>query len=142
MPQGPSWSAVIVYRADGVVAIAVRGEPDPRAVSQVRELIVSGPESGMQRLVLNLMHASDRSGAACLALIAVTRDLLPPGRVVDVCTSNPAVQDILALAGWNGPDPAARPCRSLSPGSRECPILGMARDAVLCAGPVHPSGAR
>ncbi len=136
MPQGPS-SAVIVYRADGVATIAVRGEPGPHAVSEVRELIVSGLESDMQRLVLNLMHVSDRSGAECLALIAIARHLLPSGRVLDVCTSNPGVQDILALAGWHGPDPAARPCQSLSPGSSGCPILGMARDAVPCAGPVR-----
>ena len=142
MPQGPSASAVTAYRSDGVVTIAARGELDPHTVSQARERIVSAIGSGVRRLVLNLIALGDRSGAECLALIAVTRHLLPPGRVLEVCTSNPAVRDILALAGWNGPDPAARPCGSLAPASGECPVLGMPRDAVPCAGPVRAGGAR
>jgi anti-sigma B factor antagonist len=139
VPDLPS-SAVTVTWADGVAIVAVHGELDPVTSSRVRERIASVIGDGLGRLVLNLADVGDRSDAECLALVAVTRHLLPPGCVLDVCSASPAVQGILALAGWSGPDPAARPCQLLRPGNSECLILGVPLEAVPCAGPVR-SGA-
>ncbi len=102
MPDLPS-SAVTVTWADSVAVVAVHGELDPAASSRVRERIASVVGDGPRRLVLNLVDVADRFGAECLALIAVTRHLLPAGRVLDVCSASPAVQAVLALAGWSGP---------------------------------------
>jgi anti-anti-sigma regulatory factor len=137
MPQVPSPSAVAVRRADGVVIIAVHGELGPLTASEAREQIVSVIATRPHRLVLNLVDLGDRFGAECLALIAVTQHLLPAGTTLEVCTSSMAVQRILGLADWSEPDPAARPCLALSPGSSECTILGMPRKAAPCAGPVR-----
>lgn len=126
--------------ADGAATVAVRGELEPVTSSQARERIASVIENRPQRLVLNLVEVSDRFSAECLALIAITQHLFPPGCVLDVCSASPAVRQILALAGWSGPDPAARPCQALLPGSSECPILGARLEAVPCAGPVRSGG--
>ena len=98
MPQVPS-SAVAVLWVDGTATVTVRGELDHVTCSQVREQIASMIEDGPQRLVLDLADVSNRFGAECLALIAVARHLLPAGRVLDVCSANPAVHAILALGG-------------------------------------------
>ena len=141
MPQVPPSSAVTEHRADGVVTVAVRGELDPPTASQARERIASVIGSRPQRLTLNLVNVSDRSGAQCLALIAVTQHLIPAGCTLEACTSSPAVLDILALAGWSGPDPAARPCQGPGHETSECSILGVPREFVRCAGPVRSGGA-
>ena len=135
-------SAVTVTWAGGTAVVAVRGGLDPVASSQVRERIASVISEGPRRLVLNLVDLGDRFDAECLALIAVTRHLLPPGCVLDVCSASPAVRGILALTGWSGPDPAARPCQVLRPGSSQCLIMGAPLEAVPCAGPVRLSGTR
>lgn len=101
MPQVPS-SAVTVTWAGGTATVTMRGELDHVTCSQVREEIASMVGDGPQRLVLDLTDVSDRFGAECLALIAVVRHLLPAGRVLDVCSANPAVQAILALEGQDG----------------------------------------
>ena len=97
-------SAVTVYWAHGAATVAVHGPLDPLTYSQVRERIASAIGNRPQRLLVNLADADDRSGAECLALIAVTQHLLPPGCVLDVCSASPAVRQILALAGWSAPD--------------------------------------
>ena len=98
MPQVPS-SAVTVIWVNGTVTIIVRGGLDPVTCGKVREQIASSIGDGPQRLVLDLVHVSDRFGAECLALIAVARYLLPPSGVLDVCSANPTVRGILALQG-------------------------------------------
>ncbi len=140
MPQPPPSPAVTVHRGDGLVTVVVHGEPDPPTVAQVRERIASLTEGSLQRLVLNLVNISDRFSAECLALIAVVQHLIQASCVLNVCTSSPAVQVILALAGWSQPEPAGRPCLVLYPGNRECPIQGAPRDAGRCSGPLHPGG--
>jgi anti-anti-sigma regulatory factor len=135
-------SAVTVYWAHGAATVAVHGALDPLTYSQALERISSAIGNRPQRLLVNLVDADDRSGAECLALIAVTQHLLPPGCVLDVCSASPAVRQILALAGWSAPDPAARPCKDLSPGSSRCPILGVPLEAARCPGPVHAQAER
>jgi anti-anti-sigma regulatory factor len=98
MPQVPS-SAVTAIWADGIATVTVRGELNPVTCGQVREQIASMMGDGPQRLVLDLVHVSDRFAAECLALIAVARYLLPPGGVLDVRSANPTVRGILALQG-------------------------------------------
>lgn len=139
MPDSPS-SAVTVTWADGAAIVAVHSKLDAVTSSQARERIAAVAGDGPRQLVLNLVDVGDRFAAECLALIAVTRHLLPPGCGLDVCSVSPAVQRVLALAGWSGPDPAARPCQVLRPGTSECFILGIPLDAVPCAGPVRSGG--
>jgi anti-anti-sigma regulatory factor len=139
VPDLPS-SAVTVAWADDAVIVAVHGRLDPVASSQALERITLVIGDGPRRLVLNLADVGDRFPAECLALIAVTRHLLPPGCVLDVCSASPAVHRILALTGWSRPDPAARPCRVLRPGGSQCLILGLPLEAVPCAGPVRLGG--
>jgi len=139
VPDPPS-SAVTVTWADGAAIVAVDGKLDAVTSSQVRERIAAVIGDSPRQLVLNLVNVGDRFAAECLALIAVTRHLLPPGCVLDVCSASPAVLSILALAGWSGPDPAARPCQVLRPRSSECFILGIPLEAVPCAGPVRLGG--
>ena len=98
-----SSSAVTVIWADGAAIVTVRGELDPLAWSRVRERIASVIGQGPQRLALNLAEVGDHFGAECLALIAIARHLLSPGSVLDVCSANPAVRQILALASWDEP---------------------------------------
>ena len=135
-------SAVTVYWAHGAATVAVHGALDPLTYSQVREQISSAIGNRPQRLLVNLMDADDRSGAECLALIAVTQHLLPPDCVLDVCSASPAVRQILELAGWSVPDPAARSCKDLSSGSSRCLILGVPLEAARCPGPVRSGGTR
>jgi anti-anti-sigma regulatory factor len=123
--------------ADDAAIVAVHGKLDPVTSSQARERIASVIGDGPRRLVLNLVDLGDRFAAECLALIAVTRHLLPAGCVLDVCSASPAVHRILALAGWSRPNPAARPCQVLRPGSSQCLIMGLPLEAVPCAGPVR-----
>jgi anti-anti-sigma regulatory factor len=141
MPEVPS-SAVTVYWTLGVATVIVHGELDPLTCSQVRERIASVIGNRPQRLVVNLVDVGDRFGAECLALIAVTQHLLTPGCVLDVCSASPAVRQIVALAGWSGPNRAARPCEGLSPGSSRCLILGVPLEPARCAGPVRSGGTR
>lgn len=141
MPQVPSSQPVAVHRADGVVTVAVHGELGPATAAGAREQIAAVIASRLQRLILNLVGVSDRFGAECLALIAVTQHLLPAGSALEVCTASPAVRGVLALADWGAPDPAARPCRVLNPASSECPVLGMPCDAVACPGPMRAQSA-
>jgi len=101
MPQVPSPAVTVIWRC-GTATVTVRGELDHLTCSQVREEIASMIGDGPQRLVLDLADVSDRFGAESLALIAVARHLLPAGRVLDVCSANPAVQAILALEGQGG----------------------------------------
>jgi anti-anti-sigma regulatory factor len=107
MSQAPS-SAVTMIWVGGTATVTVRGELDPDTCSQAREEIAWLIGDGLQRLVLDLVHVSDRFGAECLALIAVARHLLPVGCVLDVCSANPAVQAILALGG-QGPGAGSGP---------------------------------
>ena len=139
MPDLPL-SAVTVTWAAGAAIVVVHGKLDPVTSSQARERIASVIGDGPRRLVLNLVDVGDRFAAECLALIAIARHLLPPGCVLDVCSASPAVQGILALVGWTRPNPAARPCQVLSPGSSECLILGVPLEAVPCGGPVRSDG--
>jgi anti-anti-sigma regulatory factor len=136
----PASSAVTVTWAGDAAIVVVHGKLDPDTSSQVRERIASVIGDGPRRLVLNLVDVGGRFAAECLALIAVARHLLPPGCVLDVCSASPAVRGILALAGWSMPNPAARPCQILRPGSSECLILGVPLEAVPCAGPVRSDG--
>jgi hypothetical protein len=136
VPDLPSSAGTVTWAGDAAI-VAVHGGLDPVASSQTRERIALVIGDGPQRLVLNLVDVGDRFAAECLALIAVTRHLLPPGCVLDVCSASPAVHRILALTGWSRPDPAARPCPVLCPGGSQCPILGLPLEAVPCAGPVR-----
>jgi hypothetical protein len=139
VPDQPS-SAVTVTWAGRLAIAAVHGGLGPVTSSRVRERITSVAGDAPRRLVLNLMDVGDRFGAECLALIAVARHLLPPGCVLDVCSASPAVQGILALTGWSGPDLAARPCQILRPGNSGCLTLGVPLEAAPCAGPVRSGG--
>ncbi len=139
VPDLPSSAGTVTW-VGGAAIVAVHGGLDPVASSQARERIALVIGDGPQRLVLNLVDVRDRFAAECLALIAVTRHLLPPGCVLDVCSVGLAVHRILALTGWSRPDPAARPCQVPRPGGSQCPILGLPLEAVPCAGPVRLGG--
>jgi hypothetical protein len=118
VPDLPS-SAVTVTWAGGVAIVTVQGELAPVTSSRARERIASVAGDAPRRLVLNLVDVGDRCGAECLALIAVTRHLLPPGCVLDVGSASPALQGILALAGQGGPGP--RSCAGETGSGREGP---------------------
>ena len=101
----PPPSAVAVTWAGGVATVTVHGGLDSLTCDQVRERIAELAGAGPQLLVLDLRGAGDRFAAESLALIAVARQLLPPGCVLDVRSASPAVRQILALAGWSGLEP-------------------------------------
>ena len=141
MPKVPS-SAVTVYWTLGAATVIVHGELDPLTYSQVRERIASAIGNRPQRLLVNLVDADDRSGAECLALIAVTQHLLPPGCVLDVCSASPAVRQILALAGWSAPDPPQGPVRTSVPEAADASSWECHWNAARCPGPVRSGGTR
>jgi len=104
MPEAPS--AATVSWAGDVATVTVHGVLDPDSASQVREQIaeVAGNQPG--RLVLDVTELGDRYGAECLALIAVVRQLLPQGCVLDVRSDNAAVQQVLEIASLTSEDSA------------------------------------
>ena len=126
VPDLPSSAGTVTW-VGGAAIVAVHGGLDPVASSQARERIALVIGDGPQRLVLNLVDVRDRFAAECLALIAVTRHLLPPGCVLDVLSLvGLAVHRILALTGWSKPDPAARPCQVLASWRQPMPHPGAA----------------
>jgi len=101
MPDGRS-SGITVEWTGGVPTVTVHGELDPGRASQARERIAGVLRDCPRRLVLDLLGVSDRHNAECLALIAVARHLLPSGCAFTVRSDDPAVRQILGLAGWSG----------------------------------------
>jgi anti-anti-sigma regulatory factor len=76
----------------------VHGDLGPDSAAEARERIAEVAGSHPGRLVLDLTGLGERYSAECLALVAVTRQLLRPGCALDVRSGNPAVRQILALA--------------------------------------------
>ena len=111
MPEAPS--AATASWAEDTATVTVHGALDPDSASQARERIAEVAGKRPRRLVLDLTHVGEHFGAECLALIAVTRHLLPAECALDVRSDNPAVRQILAVAsqsegqGDEGKEPEA-----------------------------------
>jgi anti-anti-sigma regulatory factor len=106
MPEAPS--AATVSWAGNVATVTMHGVLDADSASQARERIAEVAGNRPGRLVLDLTELSERYGAECLALIAVTRQLLPRGCPLDVRSDNPAVRRVLEIASLGGSEDSAR----------------------------------
>lgn len=96
MPETPS--AATATWAGRAATVTVHGSLDPDSASQARERIAEVAGNLPQWLVLDLTNLGQRYGAECLALIALTRHLLPPDCPLDVRSDNPVVRQIVGIA--------------------------------------------
>ena len=95
-------SIVTVNWPVGVATVVVHGELDPITCSQLRERLAWVSENCPRRLVLDLRGVADRFGEQIATLIAVARQQLPPGCLLDVRSAIPAMVSVSEIADRAG----------------------------------------
>ena len=101
MADVPSF-VVTVDWATGMATVAIHGELDTSTCDLLTERLSWVMESHPQRLVLDLAGVGDRFSRQVLAVIAATREQLPPESLLSVYSASRTVRRDLELAGWSG----------------------------------------
>jgi hypothetical protein len=84
----------------GVATVVVHGQLDPITCSLLRERLAWVSENCPRRLVLDLRGVAVRFGGQIAALIAVARQQLPPGCLLDVRSAIPVMVNVSEIADW------------------------------------------
>jgi anti-sigma B factor antagonist len=90
-----------VDRVAGVATVTVRGELEPPTYSRLQDRLTWVVENGPRRLVLDL-GVSDRFAVQLIDLIAAVRRQLAVDCLLEVRSANPALRNLLKLAGLPG----------------------------------------
>jgi len=90
-----------VDQAAAVATVTVRGEFGPAAYSRLLDRLAWAAAHHPRQLVLDL-GVSDQFTEQLITVIAVARQQLPVGCLLEICSARPAVRNMLELAGWTG----------------------------------------